>query len=206
VATTLMQLRRLVRSRLGIPISDNFLDDQVLDDHINLAIETIEAEARWPWLQAAELVDIDADNPDIVPPENYESTRAVMFGEQELALVSPADLLTWQETHADIPKVWCPMSAVVAVRPIPTSPITLIHYFYVQSTYLRADHSDPLPPPQFSGAIVAKAAELLAARESSGGDATRHGGEYAEWVTRMRRYSRRATGPVTVRVRPGRWV
>jgi hypothetical protein len=41
---TLMELRRLTRSRLGIPVSDDFITDAVLDDHINLAVQAIEGE------------------------------------------------------------------------------------------------------------------------------------------------------------------
>jgi hypothetical protein len=52
VPATLMQLRRLVRSRLGIPVADDFMPDHVIDDHVNLAIQAIESEFRWPWSDA----------------------------------------------------------------------------------------------------------------------------------------------------------
>lgn len=203
---TLMQLRRLVRSRLGVPITDDFMTDTVLDDAINMAIQTIDAENRWPWSEAGELVTINVANPDIVPTDNWRATRAVFFQSMELAYVSPVDLMQWIDAMADIPKVWAPMAGVIAVRPTPSLDTKVRHFFYVQSPWLRNDEDEPLIPEQYGGAIVAKASELLAARESSGGDVTRHGAEYTEWVARMRQDVRNATGPARTRVRPGGWI
>ena len=206
MAATLMQLRRLVRARLGIPLGDDFMTDPVLDDHINLAIGAIEGEYHWPWAEAAESVTLDGTNPNIVQPDRWRATRAVMCGEQELAAVSGVDLLTWMDTYADLPKVWAPMVSVIAVRPIVSTPIEVRHLYYRSPLWLRADEDKPDMPEGYAGAIVAKASELLAARESSGGDATRHGAEYVTWVTRMRRDARVSTGPMRTRVRPGGWV
>lgn len=206
MAATLMQLRRLVRSRLGIPIDDAFMADRVLDDHINLAVQTIEAEARWPWTDAADLVTLNAEHPDIELSTDWRATRNVMFAGQELALVAPADVFTWFTDVAEIPKVWCPMGDVVVVRPTPSSDTQVLHYWYRQSVWLRDDEDTPMIPEQYGGAIVAKAAQLLAARESSGADTTRHGEEYSSWISRMRRDVRRSTGPTRTRVRPGGWV
>jgi hypothetical protein len=206
MAATLLQLRRLVRSRLGIPIDDTFMPDRVLDDHINVAIQTIESESRWPWTDAADQVTINADNPDIIPTTDWRATRAVMFGDDELSLVSPIDLLTWLDTNSDMPKVWAPIGGVISVRPTPGTDTNLVHYYYRQAVWLRDDEDVPSIPEQYGGAIVAKAAELLSARESSGGDATRHGAEYTSWITRMRRDVRTSTGPTRTRVRPGGWI
>lgn len=206
MTATLMQMRRLVRSRLGIPIDDSFMADRVLDDHINVAVQTIEAEARWPWSDAADLVTINTANPDIIPPADWRATRTVMCGQQELQLVSPVDLLSWLGDVSDLPKVWAPIAGVISVRPTPNADIELVHYYYRQSVWLRDDEDVPTIPEQYSGAIVAKAAELLATRESSGGDVTRHGAEYVAWIARMRRDVRTSTGPTHTRVRPGGWI
>lgn len=205
MAATLTHLRRLTRERLGVPVSDDFFTDDVVDDHINLAVQAIDAEARWPWTDGVQLADLDVGTPDIEPPDGYRATRSIMWEGVELAAVAPADLMAWDLTTG-LPSVWCPMNGLIAVRPKASGPLQLIHYYLRQSTWLRADADVPLIPEQFTGAIVAKAAELLSARESSGGDATRHGAEYAAWVTRMRRDMRRVTGPARTRVRPGGWV
>ena len=203
---TLMQFRRLVRSRLGIPITDDFMPDRVLDDHINLAVQTLESEARWPWTDAAETVTINAAVPDIPVPDNWRATRSITSGRSELTLISPIDILEWLDAGGEIPQVWCPIGEVIVVRPTPSSDVEVVHYFYTQSPWLRDDEDVVEVPEQYSGAIVAKAAELLAARESDGGSATRHGAEYNQWVARMRRETRRSTTPTRTRVRPGSWI
>jgi len=207
MATTLIQLRRLTRARLGVSITDDFFPDDVLDDGINMAIETIDAEARWPWNTMVEIVTIGPANADVPVPLNWRATRSVFFAEKELILVSPVDMLTWSTVIADIPNVWAPMpDGVIGVRPIPSTDIELRHLYYRQSAWLRNDEDEPFIPTQYAPAIVAKAAELLAARESSGGDTTRHGAEYVTWINRMRRDVRSSTGPTRTRVRPGSWI
>lgn len=206
MSATLMQLRRLTRSRLGIPVTDDFFTDPVLDDHINLAVQAIESEQRWPWSEVVETVTVTPAEPDIPLEEGWRATRSIFDGEVELHLVAPADLLSWSATVGAPPRVFCPIRDVVAVRPLVASPTVLTHYWYRMSVWLRDDTDVPDIPEQFAGAIVAKAAELLAARESSGSDASRHQVEYGAWITRMRRDVRRTTTPTRPRVRPGGWI
>lgn len=204
---TLMQLRRLTRARLGIPASDDFITDPVLDDHINVAIQTIEAEYRWPWAEVVDRVTVSPLNPDIVVDDAWLATRAVFDVEHELYAVAPGDLLSYTTIVAGVPpRVWCPLGGAIAIRPTVTGERQLTHYWYRQPAWLREDGDVPNIPGHFAGAIIAKAAELLAARESSGSDAARHGAEYATWMTRMRRDVRRTTGPTRPRVRPGGWI
>src|SRR4051812_24996942 len=106
MALTLMQLRRLVRSRMGIPIDDDFMQDTVLDDHINLALQAVSAEGHWPWDDAVEEVHLTAAAPDIVPSKDWRVTRGVIYGHAELALVAPVDLLMLNDVTADVPSVW----------------------------------------------------------------------------------------------------
>lgn len=206
MTATLIQLRRLTRGRVGIPMSDDFLTDPILDDHINLAVETIEAEYRWPWNEMVEAVTVTSAAPDIPLPTGYRATRAVFDQEMELSLVSPADIMSWvQETGAN-PRVWCPMGDVVVIRPTVQDDRTLTHYWARQSVWMRQDEDRTEMPEQFMGAIVAKAAELLSMREGAGADAGRHNADYKDWLTRMRRDVRRSTPSTRVRVRPGSWI
>lgn len=201
-----MTLRRLTRGRLGIPVSDDFFTDSVVDDHINLAVQAIEGEYHWPWADAITRVTITPTAPSIPYPTNYRATRAVFDGEIELQQVSPIDLLTWTKTAAEVPRVWCPMVDEVVVAPTVQANRQLAHYWYRQPVWLRLDDDIPDMPDQFTGALVAKAAELLSSREGAGSDAGRHGSEYSEWLNRMRRDVRRTTTPTRVRVRPGGWI
>jgi hypothetical protein len=204
--TTLMQLRRLVRSRLGIPISDDFMQDPVVDDHINLAVETIEAEYRWPWSEVVEQVTVTVAAPDVVLAADWRATRALFDAEHELSFVAPGDLLSWFDDTGTPPKVWCPIDDVLVVRPRVQGDTVLTHYWYRQPAWLRGDNDVPAIPDQFAGAIVAKAAELLSTRESDKASSTSHGAEYQQWLGRMRRDVRRSTGPTRPRVRPGGWI
>lgn len=208
--TQLRHLRRLVRSRLGVPQGDQLFPDDQLDDHINLAIETVEAEQRWPWHEHVEQVTIDQDNPDIELGSNWRATRSLHLDTgEELALVSPTDVLSWYVSQSDVtglPQVWAPVGNAVLVRPLPNGPVTLTHFFYTQPTWLRGDDAVPAIPDQFDGAIVAKAAELLSVREDDRAAAITHLTDYERWIDRMRRDVRRSTTPVRVRVRPGGWL
>ena len=206
MTTNLMQLRRLVRARVGVPLTDDFLPDHVLDDHINLACQTLDAEAHWPWTEAGDVVTLTPDAPDITPAMDWRATRAVVWQEKDLTLVAPADLLRIYAWTADSPAVWAPVGDVIAVRPKVNAPINVTHLYYRQCMWMYGDADVPMIPGEYTGAIVAKAAELLATRESSGGDVTRHGAEYDKWVARMRRDMRRSTSGVHVRVRPGGWI
>jgi hypothetical protein len=205
MTATLMQLRRLVRSRVGIPISDDYLTDPVLDDHINLAVEAIDAEYRWPWNEVVETVTVTPAAPDIPEPVGWRATRAVFHDGYELGSIAPADLLTWA-TASGVPRVWCPMPDVIAVRPVAQNDTELVHLWARQPVWLRKDEDTLVMPEQFLGSVVAKAAQLLAVREGGGADAARHDDEYKNWLARMRRDVRGSTTPTRIRVRPGGWI
>lgn len=209
--TQLLHLRRLVRSRLGVPPTDQMFTDDQLDDHINLAVETVEAEQRWPWQERVDTVTLTSDDPNIALPANWRATRGLYRAEDaiELSLASPSDILSWAVTSTAIgglPQVWSPIGDRIVVRPQPVDPIDLTHHYYIQSVWLRADQDQPTIPNQFVGSIIAKAAELLATREDDRAAAAGHNLEYNDWIDRMRRDVRRSTGPVTPRVRAGSWL
>lgn len=206
MSTNLMQLRRLVRSRLGIPLDDDFMPDNVLDDHINLALQTIDAEAHWPWADALTSVAITPGDPGFTVEKDWRATRAVFYEDRELMFVAPADLLRWNDVNADVPSVWTVVGDRIDIRAIPNGDMPLTHLWYRQAAWLYKDAEAPSLPGEYTGAVVAKAAELLAQRESSGGDANRHAGEYVEWISRMRKDMRRSTPGARARVRPGSWV
>lgn len=205
MAATLMQLRRLVRSRLGVPMGDDFFTDDMVDDHINLAIDSIEMEYRWPWQERIEQVTIDTATPDVVLPEGWRATHGLFNGEVELSLVSALDVMTWADSHGAV-RVWAPVGDSLLVRPIVDGPLTLTHYYQRDPVWLRDDTDIPDMPSQFSGAIVAKAAEMLSNREDNRAASAVHLADYERWIARMRRDLRRSTGPQRIRVRPGGWV
>jgi hypothetical protein len=208
--TQLLHLRRLVRSRLGVPSTDQMFTDDQLDDHINLAIEAVDAEQRWPWQEQMETTILDEMTPDISLGPAWRATRGLFRDDQiELKLVSPSDILSWYVSSTDVtglPEVWAPIGDRIVVRPLPSGQVKLVHYFYTQPVWLRHDDDEPDIPDQFVGAIIAKAAELLSTREDDRAAAAAHSIEYRDWIDRMRRDVRRSTTPVQIRVRPGSWL
>ena len=204
--TTLLQLRRRTRSRLGVLVSDQFFDDGVLDDHINLAIDAIQSDHRWPWLETFKTISTVAGQDNYSLPDDWFAARGLYIGDDELPLIAPSDLMIRPTDHSGRPEVWAVVNNKVYVRPLPAGvyPMNLLYYRGVQD--LENDDDTLDMPNQFSPAVVAKAAELLSLREDDRGAAGAHAAEYAEWLQRMRRSVRRTTGPVRIRVREGSWV
>jgi hypothetical protein len=208
--TQLLHLRRLVRSRLGVPAGDQMFTDDQVDDHINLAVDTVDGEQRWPWQEQIDTVNLDEMSPDIALGPGWRATRGLFRDDQtELKLVSPSDVLSWYVSSTDVaglPEVWAPIGDRIVVRPLPSGAVRLVHFFYTQPVWLRSDDDEPDIPDQFIGAVIAKAAELLSTREDDRAAAAAHSIEYRDWIDRMRRDVRRSTTPVQIRVRPGSWL
>ena len=205
MTTDLVTLRSLVRQRVGVPTTDDFFTDTVLTATINQACATVDAEQRWPWMETVVAQTVTGGTNAFTVPADWRATRALFNGESELGLVSPSDLMR-MGTRTGPPELWSVRGNQVLVAPIPSSDVSLTHYYYKQTTRLVADGDTVATPDQFIDAIVCKAAEMLSAREDDGAARQAHAGDYAKWVDRMRRDVRRATGPVRVRVRPGGWI
>jgi hypothetical protein len=202
----LAQLRRSVRSRLGIPVTDQFQTDDVIDEHINIAIQTIEQEQRWPWQETVQTVTINDSSGEFTVPADWRATRTIIFDRHQVQVVSPTELLTHPATGTGTPQIATVIDRVVKMRPSPAVGNTLSHVYYRTPTLLVDDEDQPQMPTEFSPAIIAKAAELLSIREDDRAAGAAHAAEYGEWITRMKRDVRRTTGPIVPRVRPGRWV
>lgn len=204
--TTLLQLRRRTRSRLGVPVSDQFFDDGVLDDHINLAIDSVQTEHRWPWLETFATFDTVGGVDNYPVPDNWFAQRAVYIGDDELPFIAPSDLMVRPADQGGRPDVWALVNRRIYLRPVPSGVYT-VKLLYYRDVFDLVDDDDVLDmPDQFSAAVIAKSAELLSLREDDRGAAAAHAAEYAEWIQRLRRSTRRSTGPVRIRVREGSWV
>jgi hypothetical protein len=191
--------------------------DDVLDDHINLANDLIASEHNWPWDgQVAATIPI-VDGALVWPDglSRFRTIRSMYYNDIEIHEISPSDLMS-QYALAPIgsPSTWADVgyndSAAgrsILVRPKPAiEPATVLVVFYAETIPLVDDDDRPLMPRQFSGSIIAKAAELLSYREDNRAAAEAHAREYSMWLGRMRKSLRRSTGPTTPRVREGSWI
>lgn len=207
---TLMQLRRRVRARIGVPLSDQFQSDDVIDDHVNLAMETIASEHYWPWDEQLGTATVDVTTGELVMPsaisETARAVRSVFVDGMEVRSVASSDLLRYDTASAGPPQMWAEIGDKLYVRPVPDSPMDVTVVWYMTSAPLAEDADRARIPGQYEGAIIAKTAELLSLREDLQSAADRHGTDYAQWVTRMRRNMRRSTKPAVPRVREGSWI
>ena len=115
-------------------------------------------------------------------------------------------MLTIPTTAVGFPRTFCVIDRTVKLRPVPAVGTVLSHVYYRTPDLVVADDDVPQMPTEYTPAIVAKAAELLSLREDDRASAGAHAGEYAQWLGRMRKDTRRTTGPIVPRSRPGSWV
>ena len=202
----LVQIRRTVRSRLGVPVTDQFQTDEVIDENINIAVQTIEQEFRWPWQETIQTVTINNVSGDFSCPKDWKATRTLVCGQEQVHLASPIEVLLLPTNVVGLPRVFAIIDRTVKLRPAPPVATVLQHVYYRTPILLINDNDEPQMPTEYTPAIVAKAAELLSLREDDRASAGTHAGEYAQWLGRMRKDTRRTTGPIVPRSRPGSWV
>ena len=200
----LMQMRQSVRSRLGVGVNDNFVTDDSLDSHINIAVQTIEAEHLWPWQEVRATLDSVAGTNVIALPDNWSKTRALTYQGQEVNYVTPYDLERYE--GSGVPSHYTIINRSILLGPEPVTPIQLVLFYYKNPTYLSDDTDTPEMPARYYPAIVAKTAELMSVREDDRASASNHMAEYFQWVKRMQKENRTTSRPAGRRIRPGAWV
>jgi hypothetical protein len=190
---------------MGVPASDDFFTDTVLNDTINLALEQVDAEQRWPWDEVVDQFPLAVGADTIVLPDR-RATRSVLYKDTELGMVAPGDLYRVPTTTAGTPEIFAEVEGAITVRPVPTVAVTLTHVGYYQAIALVVDaDTSPLPQP-YRGAVVSAAAAMLSAREDDQTARAAHLADYQGWIQRMRREVRGTVKPTTPRIRPGSWV
>ena len=201
----LLQLRRMVRNRLGVTAGDSFFRDDVVDDAINNAIATLESERNWPW--TLKTVTLTASlTPGVIDlPSDWRSTRALYFDRHEVAFVPPYELLSYPDDRGD-PSVYSHVGNELHVRAMPSQGAQLKLVYYRTPTLLETDSDEPAIPSEAYPAVVAKAAQLCSTREDDRPSAASHMLEYDQWVTRLMNVGESSKRPVGRRIRPGNWV
>lgn len=202
----LLQLRRMVRNRLGVSQNDSFFRDDVLNDAINNAIATFESERNWPWQLRSATVTVPATNRQQLPlPADWRATRALWWDEEELIQVAPYELFAYGDVDGD-PSVFAHIGNALEVRSVPTEGTELKLLYYRAPTLLEADSDEPDMPSDAYPAIVAKAAQLSSTREDDRPSAQSHLIEYTQWVERLQNVGESMKRPVGRRIRPGAWL
>ena len=202
---TLMQLRRMVRTRLGVTATDSFFRDEQIDDSINNAIATFEAERNWPWQLRSTTLTTTIERGVVAVPEDWRATRALYSGRYEVAEVPPYDLYGYGDDDGEV-QVFAHVGNAIHVRNIPSAGTELILMYYRVPTLLESDSDVPDLPADAYPAIVAKAAQLSSTREDDRPSAQAHLLEYEQWLTRMLHTGEASKRPKGRRIRPGNWI
>ncbi len=206
MTVTLMQLRRQVRTRIGVPLSDQFQSPEVIDDAIMIALNTFESEARWPWQETTAAPSVTGEAATFDVPADWMATRSIFLDDDEIVPVSTSDILQWPTTDHGRPQVYALVDTVVHIRPFPDGAYTFTHLYYRTASSLINDEDVVRMPDQFTPTIVSKAAEVLSLRGDDRGLAAAHLADYLQGVGRARREARRISGPIRTRVRDGSWI
>jgi len=192
----------MVRNRIGTPTYDSFINTEVIDESINLTLQSIDAEHSWPWTERRDEVTTTAST--LTAPSDWRATRSILCGLRELTFVTPYDL-DRMGGGTGTPSCFALVNRTIRFDPEPTVGTELIHYYFVRTPLLANDDDVPEIPEQYTGAVVAKAAQLIANREDDRAAAESHMLEYMEQIRLMKRDVRQSTRPVGRRIRPGAW-
>lgn len=202
----LIRLRTMTRNRLGVPASDGFHTPVLLDEDVNLAIDELQSEQRWPWNEAVDTITTVAGTAAYDVPSDWRATRSIIDAEgRELALMSVSDIYMYPSSSQGRPEAYCLYGDQVRIGPIPDTAYTLTHLYYKRHLALVQDTDAMTIPAEYAGVVAAKAAELASLRADDRSAAAAHAAEYLTGLTRIKREVRRATKPIQVRVRPGAW-
>lgn len=202
----LEQMRDAVRTRLGAPPDETFYYAQSLDDLINEALQTISAEADWPWLESTETINTVAGTRFYTPLDaNWATTKALSIaGYDAMTFLDLQEVRNWPDDVRDIPVYYTIYQEQLYLAPAPSAVYALRHDFIKAEPKLVDNSAVPLMPSIYHYSVVAFAVYLAHLRS---GDVTRANAanqEYVAWVKRMMARKERATSTIKVRVRPGR--
>lgn len=207
----LMEYREKVRNRAGIASGDQFIPSSVIDDAVNQALEQIDAEYHWPWLEVTNTFTTVAGTDTYALPADYRATRSILLrntgGNQRILYnVSPTQALAKSSTATGVPDAYGIIGNNIVFVETPDQEYTVTHLYYRQTIELVADDDEPLIPDQWHGSVVAAAAANIAMREELRGIKDACDQDVANWIRRMRNALRRSTGPVVPRVRRDGWI
>lgn len=204
MSVTLVQLRRMVRNRIGRSANDAYFDDARVNDAINNAATTFASERDWPWSMSYATISSPVDPGTITLPNDWRSTKALYYLERELDYIPPFELLKYGLDRGE-PSVFSHIGTELHVRAVPNAE-TDFKLLYHRVPVLLDSDSDVLDMPEYCyPAVVAKAAQLCSTREDDRPAAASHLLEYDQWVQRLLMSGLNHKRPVGRRIRSGSW-
>lgn len=207
MTVNLVTMRKLVRDRLGVPATDDFITDDIIDSSINLAIITFDSEHRWPWNETTADLTLTAGTNWYSLPTDWRAMRAVTYLHDVLEPMPAYDLDRFIQGSGGHPRYYAIVNDQIRLEPSPQNNASAKMYYYREPKLLTLDTDTTRCPDEHVMALVAKATQLCATRESERFEAQDHLAEYVLAVKRARKDVDRAyTRGVGRRIRPGAWV
>jgi hypothetical protein len=197
-------IKTAVLDRLGLPTTDGLITDTVLGRLINAAMQDLEADEDWPWLQASETIATVAGTGAYTPAATWARTRGLRVTTDEpmkFFSLEELDFMWPDPTTRGRPIAYTVEAEQLVLRPIPDAVYSLTHTFIKAPTDLSSSSDTPLMPSRFHHGIVEVAAALAARRQGSAasdGDPAMAAAD--RWRAKMRKDRRRQAGKAHVRV------
>lgn len=198
-------MRAAVYVRLGVSTSDGLLTAAAINDAINEASHSLNAEMDWEWLQAVETITTVAGTDLYTPAANWQRTIDLRLSDDRtMPFFSPMKLRErWALMGSGEPAEWAIDVNQILLRPVPAGVTAMRHTYLINDPDLTADSDIPLVPASEHYAIVELATVLTLRRDSSNPRATLAQAAYDAWLARARAKRRRVDRPYKVNVRRG---
>lgn len=174
------QLRSAVRNRIGVPSTDALFTDSVVNEIVNHALHSIEAEWDWPWLEASENIPTVNGTAAYAVSATWLRTLEVQYGDYPPLERWDIAKLRAMGIPAGRPNYFAVYEDKLQLRPVPTAVVTMTHLYIKRENDLTTDADTPLMPATYHWVIVEYGA-YLCYRRSNRLDAA--GGALAAYTT-----------------------
>lgn len=199
---TFTELVAAVYARLGVPSGDALLTSTVIGGFVNEALQEINSEEDWPWLNAQETIATVAGTAGYTPNANWLRTRSLRLNDDFPLERYPEEMLSdrypFTGSSSNRPEGYAIEGGQIILGPVPNGIYSLIHR-YVKTEGTLSGVQLPLMPTQFHSSIVELATHLTLGRSREDARSAAALAAYARWLSKMRKYRRRHTGPARIR-------
>lgn len=195
------ELVTAVYNRLGVPSTDALLTSTIVGANVNEALQEINSEEDWPWLNATETLTTVAGTQAYALNALWLRTRSVTvlddyplerYTEKELTDFWPFSSSTAR------PQGFAIEGGQILFGPIPNAVYSVRHR-YVKMEATIASTTVPLMPAQFHSSIVELAMHITLKRSREDARSQEALASYQRWLSKMRKERRRHTGPGRIR-------
>lgn len=181
MATTLAQLRPLVRQRLGLQSTDGRLLDASLTISINAALAKMATEFNWPWLVTHENFNTVALQNEYTPPAAWVKTMWIKYNNAELSSRQRLDLVKYDLSTGQ-PFAFAIWESKIWLAPAPDAVYSITHSYLRSENVLTGDSDTVLCPDRFIDVLVVYAALFEARRMKDTGQEEQLLTDKKEWI------------------------